>query len=75
MDKNQAFFNKMANHILTECKSKADFIDAYEKVCDYTEKNSVEEWQLKKYIESGAAELLMMITQDYRKEKNRGSKG
>ena len=70
MADNKDFFDKIAYHILNECDSDNDFIQAYESINDYMSKHNVSESDKEIYIKSGAAEFLMMNTIEYRsKEK------
>ncbi len=69
MSSNKVFFDRIARHILTDCHSEADYIKDYEKIREYMKSHQVDSWETKEYYESGASELLAMITIDYRKKK------
>lgn len=69
MNKNKAFFDNIANHILNECDSENDFIKAYKDIKEYCRDNDVKETDKAFYIESGASEFLLMNTIDYREEQ------
>lgn len=66
---NKQFFDDMAEHILNNCKTTKDFIDAADKIDGYFKTHAVTDEDTKGYRESGAAEFLVKHTLSYIKEK------
>ncbi len=64
---NRAFFDEMADHILNECVTEEMYIDAYKRIEAYKAAHVTTEKDRAYYINSGAAEILGMATQMYRR--------
>ena len=61
----------MAEYLLEEQKDVKEYIEIYEEIRAYFRSHDVEAWETEYFRNSGAAELLMTITQEYRRGKRK----
>ena len=64
---NSQFFDKLAHRVLNECKTKQDFLDVNEELQRFMSENNIETEDMTFFTESGAAEVLAMISGSYKR--------